>query len=101
MAKSKAAAEQATPVQSDLPVSDPHRVPVVYVDMVGSAGFHHGVGNMTLVTARHTPNPDGSDNPDLAVVARLRFGLEAAKAMRERLDSLIKLMSPPKGQTGH
>jgi hypothetical protein len=52
----------------------------------------------TLVSDRIGFAPDGKVQPDPVIAARRRFDLQVARAMRDLLNVMIDLLSPPKSQ---
>jgi len=77
---------------------DPHNVPVSFVNILGSWGFHDGVGNITLLVSQHTPADDlDRDVTDIVVAARLRFGVVFATQLRDTLNQIL-LAAAPTGQ---
>lgn len=78
-----------------LKITDPNNEPVRFVNAVGGSGFLNGILNLTLVTARWTP--DGSENVpmDMVISSRLRFDLKCAQEIRDALDAIIEANSKP------
>src|SRR5262245_51223485 len=71
-------------------ITDPHHVPVVFVNQVAAAGHLNGVVNLTLATARWSPTADGTVDTDMIVAGRLRFDLVCAVQMRDQLTRIIE-----------
>ena len=79
-----------TDTKQDFPVvTDPHAVPVTFVNQVVAAGHLNGVVNLTLATARWSPTPKGEVDIDMVVASRLRMDLVCAVQMRDQLDRII------------
>lgn len=78
-----------------LKIADPHEEPVKFVNSIGGSGFLNGVCNLTLLTARWTP--DGTEHVpvDLIVGSRLRFDLKLAQDIRDTLDGIIQANTRP------
>lgn len=69
-------------------ITDPHQVPVTFINQVAGSGFLNGVLNLTLATARFTPIGDAVE-PDLIVSSRLRMDLYCAQQLRDMLTEII------------
>jgi ATP sulfurylase len=81
--------ESPAPSTEDrLPVTDPHRIPVVFVNQVVGAGHLNGVINVTLATAMFTPTKNGIE-PDLVITSRLRMDMFCAEQLYAQLGSII------------
>jgi hypothetical protein len=80
-----------------LKITDPNEEPVKFVNMVGGSGFLNGIANITLLTARWTPDVVGTDHVpvDLIVGSRLRFDLKCAQELRDVLDGIIEANTKP------
>ncbi len=76
-------------------VTDPDNVPVKVVNAVAQYGVIGSLVSLTLTTARSSFSPDGKVEPDMVVAARLRFDLEVARILRDRIDAQIKLLTAP------
>ena len=72
-----------------LRVTDPHLIPVAFVNQVVAAGHLNGVVNMTLGVARFSPTPEGAIDTDMIVASRLRMDMACAMQMRDQLDRII------------
>jgi len=81
-----------------LKIVDPNNVRVEFVNTVGGSGFLNGVLNLTLLTARWTPDGTESVPVDLIVGSRLRFDLKCAQEIRDALDAIIESNSKPAGK---
>ena len=77
------------PAADPLRVTDPHLVPVAFVNQVVAAGHLNGVVNMTLGVARFSPTPAGEIDTDMIVASRLRMDMACAMQMRDQLDRII------------
>lgn len=81
---------------SQFPIaSDPHSVPVTFVNELESVGFLNGVVNINFLTARFTAVSDRTGAPaevvaDMVVGARLRFDLALAMHLHSQLGALIE-----------
>jgi len=85
--------------KSAYPITDPDNVPVRVINGVAQYGVVGSVVSLTLTTARYSFAPDGKIEPDMVIAARLRFDLEVARIIRDRLDAQIeKLTAPPKAK---
>ena len=77
-------------VKHEFPIiTDPHTVPVTFVNQVVAAGHLNGVVNLTLATARWSPKPDGKVDIDMVTASRLRMDLVCAVQLRAQLDRII------------
>ncbi len=72
-----------------LRVTDPHLVPVTFVNQVVAAGHLNGVVNMTLAVARFSPTPEGAIDTDMITASRLRMDMGCAVQVRDQLDIII------------
>jgi hypothetical protein len=77
-----------------LPVTDPHRIPITFVNQVVGSGHLNGVVNLTFAAAMFTPNKDRID-PDLVITARLRMDMFCAEQLYATLGSIISKNSKP------
>lgn len=77
-----------------LKITDPSNVPVVFVNQVIGQGSLNGVINLTLGTARFTPNEKSEIDVDMIVSARLRMDVVCATQLRDSLDAVLKKMLP-------
>lgn len=83
-------------------ITDPHKVPSIFVNSVCGSGFLHHVVNLTFATAQFTPAPDGTIDPDLIVTARLRMDISCAQQLRDTLDRILQqLTTKPDGESAH
>ncbi len=75
---------------------DPFNVPSVLVDWCWYHDFRDGIGRMTLISAQDTPLTDGSGGTtsDPVVVARLRFSVQTAVELRDKLNEIITAAAP-------
>lgn len=73
-----------------LSISDPHRVPVVFVNQVAGSGFLNGNLNLTFSTAFFSPQSDGTVDPDLVITSRLRMDLFCAQQLYAELGKIIE-----------
>jgi hypothetical protein len=91
------------PKISDPPqITDPHLVPVVFVNEVLGTGFVNGVVNITLGTMQFTPSlSDNEVDPDWVISARLRMDMYCAQRLRDSLDAIIQKNTRPAGATEH
>ena len=81
--------ETPVPAKDDtLPVTDPHRVPVIFVNQIVGAGHLNSVINITFATALFTPTKNGIE-PDLVITSRLRMDMFCAEQLYAQLGSLI------------
>lgn len=81
--------EPEAPNDDRLPVTDPHCVPIVFVNQVVGAGHLNGVVNVTFAAANFTPTKNGID-PDLVITSRLRMDMFCAEQLYAQLGSLIE-----------
>lgn len=82
--------EEAKPA-APIPMSDPKRTAVIFVNNVAGAGFLNGVVNLTFGTANYTPTHDSSDTLlDMQVSSRLRMDLYCATILRDTLTNIIE-----------
>ncbi len=72
-----------------LRITDPHNVPVTFVNQVVAAGHLNGIVNVTFGVARFSPTNDGSIDTDMIVASRLRMDMACAMQMRDQLDRII------------
>lgn len=77
------------------PITDPDNVPVRVVNGMAQIGIIGGLVAITLTTARVGIGTDGKPNPDVIIAARLRFDLEMARIIRDKLSEHIALLKPP------
>jgi len=71
-------------------IADPHHVPVVFSSHVAGVGMFDGVMNVTLCVAQFTPDLQTSQTAvDLAISARLRLSLGAAKDLYDRMGGML------------
>jgi hypothetical protein len=71
-------------------IADPHQVPVVFSSHVAGVGYWDGVMNITLCAAQFTPDLRSTAIPlDLAISARLRIPLGAAKDLYDRMGAML------------
>jgi hypothetical protein len=75
--------------------------PTLIIDGCPNFGVYDGICSMTVGTAVRTAMTDESVRTDLVVIAHLRFGIQTAKVLKETLDKVILMASPPDGQTAH
>ena len=89
-----ASAAVDSPVQ--MPMPDPKRTPVIFVNTVAGGGHLNGVVNLTFATAFFTPTHDSSDTIiDQQVAARLRMDLFCATMLRDTLNNIIEQNTKP------
>lgn len=81
-----------------LPITDPYQVPVVFVNQVACSGFLNGNCNLTLATARFTPE-GGKVAADLVVTSRLRMDLFCVQQLRDTLDQILTQNTKASGKT--
>ena len=86
--------EPETPANDQLPVTDPHRVPITFVNQVVGAGHLNSVINITFAAALFTPTRNGIE-PDLVITSRLRMDMFCAEQLYAQLGSLIQKNSKP------
>lgn len=72
-----------------LPVTDPHKVPVVFVNEVVGSGHLNGNINLTFAVAQFTPK-NGEIDPDLVVMSRLRMDMLCAHQLYAVLGKIIQ-----------
>ena len=72
-----------------LPVTDPHRVPVVFVNQVIGSGHLNGNVNLSFATAYFTLR-DGEIDPDLVVTSRLRMDMFCVAQLYAVLGKIIQ-----------
>lgn len=90
------------PITSPLPVTDPHKVPAIFVNTLAGSGHLHHVVNLTFATAQFTPTPDGNIDPDLIITARLRMDLSCAQQLRDALSAILdQLSTKPENEKSH
>lgn len=80
--------EPETPTNDPLPVTDPHRVPIAWVNQVVGAGHLNGVINVTFAAALFTPTKQGIE-PDLVITSRLRMDMFCAEQLYAQLGQII------------
>lgn len=80
--------ESPTPNER-LPVTDPHRVPITFVNQVVGSGHLNGVVNITLAAAMFTPTKTHIE-PDLVITSRLRMDMFCAEQLYAVLGSIIE-----------
>lgn len=78
-----------------LTISDPDNVPVQFVNQVVGSGHLNGVLNITLATARFTPNNSAKVDIDLVIASRLRMDLFCATQLRDVLNGIIEQTKAP------
>ena len=83
------------------PISDPHLVPVIFVNQVAGAGHCNGVANFTFVTAQFTPNDDATVDSDPIISARLRMDLACVQQLRDACDTILQQNLKPANGTTH
>lgn len=72
--------------------------PFLYFDGAPNFGLHNGVVNITLEAIRFSA-VDHEIVPDRVIVAHLRMGLPAARALKSALEKVLLLAAPvPDGQ---
>ena len=76
----------------------PSDIPVVFVNDVAGSGFANGNVNLTFVTARFTPQNDGTVEPDLVISNRLRMDLWCAQRLHDQLGKIIEQNTKPQGK---
>lgn len=69
-------------------LTDPYQVPVTYCNQVVGVGALNGVCNITLATARFTPQ-DSKVIPDLVVSSRLRMDLWCVQQLHDQLAHIL------------
>ena len=74
---------------NSLPVTDPRRVPITFVNQVVGSGHLNGVVNLTFAAALFTPNGDSVD-PDLVITSRLRMDRFCAEQLYVTLGAIIQ-----------
>lgn len=82
-------------------ISDPHRVPTVFVNQLAGAGHHNSVVNLTFATAQFTPTHDGKIDPDLVISSRLRMDIFCAEQLYAQLGGIIQQMTKASGTTAN
>lgn len=82
-----------------LPITDPHRVPVVFFNNLVGSGHLNGVANLTLAVANFSPSPGGAVLPDMVVAARLRTDLFGLQQLRDACDAILQQNLKPAGAT--
>ncbi len=80
--------EKLVTVEDTLPVTDPHRVPIIWVNQVVGAGHLNGVINVTFAAAMFTPTKNGIE-PDLVITSRLRMDMFCAEQLYAQLGEII------------
>lgn len=75
-------------------VSDPHNVPVTFVNQVLGQGVMNGVVNITFGTCRFTPDGAEAVDIDMIVSSRLRMDAMCAQRLYESLGALLKQLFP-------
>ncbi len=80
-------------------ITDPHSVPVTFVNDVVGSGQVNGVCNITLAVARFTPDSSDTVDPDFVIAARLRMDLYCVHRLYEALGNIIKANEPPPSGT--
>lgn len=75
-----------------LPITDPYKVPVTFVNQLAGSGHLNGIVNLTLATAQFTPGEDDVVNADLVIMSRLRMDIVCATSLRDTLTRLIDMM---------
>lgn len=78
-----------------LPVTDPHKVPVVFVNQVVGSGHLNGNVNLTFAVAQFTPK-NGEIDPDLVVMTRLRMDMSCAEQLYTVLGTILQDQSGAK-----
>lgn len=74
-----------------LKIKDTNNVPVIFINDVVGIGFLNGVLNITMATARFTPEEVGGAVPvDLIIASRLRLDLRCAQQLRDMLSDIIE-----------
>lgn len=74
------------------PTRDPHREPVQIADQITVHGFNGSLFDLTFCTLVRTNTDDGSVKTEALVAARLRFDLQLARALVERLSQQIAMV---------
>lgn len=75
--------------EDPLPVTDPHRVPICFVNQLVGSGHLNGVINLTFAAAMFTPTANGVE-PDLVITSRLRMDMFCAEQLYAQLGEIIK-----------
>lgn len=81
--------------------TDPHAVPVVFINQLVGSGHLNGVVNITLAVAQFTPGVDNKIEPDLVIAARLRMDLFCAQQLRDALTAILEQALKPANGTTH
>jgi hypothetical protein len=81
-----------------IPVSDVPHAPFIFYDGAASFGHANGIIAITLGASRTWTGPDGLKS-DLVVTAYLRGNIQAARSLRDALNSVLLLATPVAGQT--
>ena len=87
------------------PVSDPHRVPISFVNQLVGSGHLNGVVNLTFAAAMFTP-PEVGDTaspipPDLVITSRLRMDFVCAQQVYEQLGRMLAQALKQQNATSH
>lgn len=81
--------------------TDPHNVPVVFVNQLVTAGHSNGVANFTFVTARFTPGDGATVDDDYVISSRLRMDLACVQQLRDSCDVILQANLKPTNGTTH
>lgn len=84
-----------------LPITDPHNVPVTFVNQVAASGILNGVVNVAFATAGFTPDNKGGVDLDLVISARLRMDLLCARELHAILGKILEQALPQSNATTH
>lgn len=83
------AIEGATPRKPPV-VSDPHDVPIVFVDWILVGGVYENVLHLTLGTIDYSARPSADDAGRVTVAAQMRMSREFAMRLHDALGDMIR-----------
>lgn len=70
-------------------VTDPYKVPVVFVNQVIGSGQVNGIVNISFATALFSVGADGKIDPDLVITSRLRLDLFCVQQLHDTLGKIL------------
>jgi hypothetical protein len=90
--------EMAEVIAEAIKILDPDNIPVRVVNKVEAIATIGSQIDLMLTTSRTNIGTDNAIVFDHIVAARLRFGLEMARIIRDALDSQIAILTSSEGQ---
>lgn len=86
------------PDDKSIPITDPNRVQVAFVNQLVGSGILNGVANFTFATANWMPTSEGKFDVTLEIASRLRMDVLCLVQVRDAIDVLLAQAERPEGK---